>query len=68
MSDESLKKKIAFRFKVDDFQNFVNYYERTFNMGFFQPLDYIVYIEECKEIKIIHHEGKLIKISPSAEN
>jgi hypothetical protein len=63
ISDESLIKKIAFSFKIGDFKNFVDYYEQTFKMDFFQPKDYIVYLGDSQEIKIIHHEGKLIKIS-----
>jgi hypothetical protein len=62
ISDESLIKEKAFSFKVSDYNNFVTFYENTFKLSFFQPEDYIVYIREYKELRIIHHDGKLLKI------
>jgi hypothetical protein len=66
ISDESLKMKTAFSFKLGAFEKFVTHYEEMFEMDFFQPEDYIVYLRDYKILKIIHHEGKLIKISNSA--
>lgn len=61
ITDESLKNNIAFRFRIGAFKDFVNYYEEIFDMDFFQPEDYIVFLRDYKEVKIIHHEGKMIK-------
>jgi hypothetical protein len=63
ISDESLLKKTALSFKIGDFEKFINYYEDVFKMGLFQPEDYIVYLRDYKLLRIIHHEGTLIRIS-----
>ena len=63
ISTESLIKGKAFSFKVSDYDKFVTYYENIFIMSLFQPEDYVVYLREYKEIKIIHHDGKLLKIN-----
>ena len=68
ISEESLIKGKAFSFTTDDFDNFATFYENTFVMSFFQPLDYIVYFRDQKEIKIIHHDGNLLKINKAESN
>lgn len=62
ISDESLIKEAAFKFRIDDYEEFVTYYEDVLEMEIFQPEDYIVYLREYKELRIVHHDGKLIKI------
>jgi hypothetical protein len=66
ISDESLTKGKAFSFMLSDYDKFVTHYENTYIMSFFQPEDYIVYLREHKEVKIIHHDGKLLKIMLNA--
>lgn len=63
MSTESLLKGKAFSFKLDGYYEFVTHYENMFIMSLFQPEDYVIYLREYKEIKIIHHDGKLLKIN-----
>jgi hypothetical protein len=63
ISTESLIKGKAFSFKMSDYDKFVTYYENIFIMSLFQPEDYVIYLREYKEIKIIHHDGKLLKIN-----
>jgi hypothetical protein len=63
ISNESLIKGKAFSFNLSDYDKFVTYYENIFILSLFQPEDYIVYLSEYKEIKIIHHDGKLLKIN-----
>ena len=65
ISDEVLRIKTAIEFKFTDFENFVTFYESRFRAAFFQPLDYIICLKECREIRIIYHEGKKIIISRS---
>jgi hypothetical protein len=65
ISTESLIKGKAFSFKLSEYYEFVTYYENMFKMSLFQPDDYIVYLRELKEIRIIHHDGKLLEINTS---
>lgn len=66
ISNESLIKGKAFSFNLSDYDKFVTYYENIFILSIFQPEDYIVYLREYKELKIIHHDGKLLKINKVA--
>ncbi|WP_081202695.1 hypothetical protein [Niastella yeongjuensis] len=63
ISGESLSKGKAFSFNLSDYEQFVTYYENIIVMSFFQPDDYIVYLREYKEVKIIRQDGKLVKIN-----
>lgn len=63
LSSESLLKGKAFSFKLSEYHEFVIYYENMFKMSLFQPEDYIVYLREHKELRIIQQDGKLLKIA-----
>jgi hypothetical protein len=67
ISDESLKAKAALGFIIGEFNEFADFYFEMFEEEIFQPLDIIVYIRRYNEIRIIHHEGKLIKIRCDVE-
>jgi len=65
ISDEALMNKTGFEFTLGSIDEFVNYYEDNFNMGFFQPSDYIICMKEKQQIRIIHHAGVRIVIEKS---
>jgi hypothetical protein len=62
ISDDCLKQGACFKFELNEFDRFVDYYESKFPGSFFQPLDYIIILCDYKEIVIIYHEGKLVNI------
>ncbi|GGH70833.1 hypothetical protein HNQ91_003099 [Filimonas zeae] len=63
ISDELLAIKKAAEFELDNFDQFVSYYEDMFKMDFFQPGDHIIISYSLKLIIIIHHDGYLIRIT-----
>lgn len=64
ITDETIKLGISYRIGIMEFDDFVRYYERKFEMAFLQPADYIIVFENIWKILAIHHDGKLILIYP----
>ncbi|NIG55388.1 hypothetical protein [Chitinophaga sp. Cy-1792] len=66
VSDELLKIDQCLGFRLKTFNAFALWYEKQFNMEFFQPSDYLLLSRESGNILLIHHEGKLITIFSKA--
>ena len=66
LSDEGYSRDEVFVLNANDFFEFALYSEERYGQEFFQPFDYIIYFENARLLRIIHHEGHLLIIGRDA--
>ncbi|GAB3503049.1 hypothetical protein [Emticicia fontis] len=60
LTDEGIREKKCFKFDLNSFYEFVEWYEDKYQMEFMQPHDYIIILEN-NMIKILHHGGVVLE-------